>query len=594
MVDLGEAARRAQIPAPRPSSAAPETARREDGKIVYGTGSRPPLGVLAINGFQHASLIVLSLIASVIVLAESGLMPEAIRAQLGLILVGLAIMNLLVSIRVGPFGAGLLLPVHVSAVFLVPAMLAAREGGLPLVSGMIIFSGVLMMVFAQLLPRLRPFFPAEIAGLVILIIGLDISMIGLAYIMSGGSEGLGLSPIAFSVSVVTLGAFIMISVWIGGSLSNYAVLLAMTAGLAALFGFNALGIPQTTIEINAPFFALPVPREYGLAFDPSLALVYAVTTLGVTLHLLGNITNAQQMSDPNWVRPNMRSLFGGTLSAGLGLIIFGLLGGHGAAVNSASLGLIKATGVLSLRVVYVVAIMLVVGGLSPILIDLVLAVPPSITGAVWLVLGAYVIIGGITIMTSRVLDVRKSLIIGLSMPIGLSAKVYPEVYATLPTFLQPLTSSTLVLGTMSAVVLNALFRIGVSQSATLALALTDNGREGIETFMRQQGGLWAARVSVIEKVTFSLVQLHELIRDHRPDAGEVLVRLEFDEYKLRVAVTYAGAPINFPTRRPSPRDIVTRDDGTEQLAGYLVRSSADGIEVTDDGVRTTVNLRFEH
>lgn len=564
------------------------------GQRHYGTDSRPPPGVLIVNAFQHASLIMLSLISSAVVLAEAGLDRDEIRNQLGLILVGVAIMNILVSVRIGPFGAGVLLPVNVSAVFLVPAMLAAREGGLPLISGMIIYSGVLMMVFAQLLPRLRPFFPAEIAGLVILIIGLDISMIGLTYVMTGGAETSHLSGGAFAVSVVTLGAFIAVSVWIGGTLSNYSVLLAIFTGFVALIGLDMLGLAELAVEVAAPLVAVPVPRGFGLAFDPSLALVYAVTTLGVTLHLLGNITNAQQMSDPAWVRPNMRSLFGGTLGAGLGLIVMGFFGGHGAAANSASLGLTKATGVLSLRVVYAIALLLCVGALSPVLVDVVLAIPAPITGAVWLALGAYVIIGGIGIMTSRVLDVRKSLIIGLSMPIGLSAKVYPEVYATLPTILQPLTGSTLVLGTVSAVLLNAIFRIGVSQSAVLTLQPSDNGRDRIESFMRQQGGLWAARVSVVDKVTFSLVQLHELIRDHRPDADGVVIRVEFDEYNLRVAVSHGGAPLDFPTRRPSPREIVTREDGTERLAGYLVRKSADGIEVAEEAGRSTVNIRFEH
>lgn len=561
--------------------------------FVWGAHDRPPTTTLVVNAIQHTSLIALSLIVSTVVLREAGLEGDALRRQIGLIAISLALVNVLVSRRWGMLGAGLLLPVQTSAVFLVPALVAAREGGLALIVGMTVFSGILLMLLAPLLPRLRHFFPAEIAGLVIMIIGLDLSLIGQTYMMVP-FEGVMSPGTSMVIGIATIATVVILSVWVGGRSANYTILLGLMIGCLGTVILSKAGLVTLTIPAFPQVLAIPASPVYGTQFSAGLVAIYTISTLAVAMSLMGNITIAQQISTPNWVRPNMHSIRGGILASGLGLVASGLAGCHGVTASSSNIGLSKATGVMSISVIYVVAAMLVVLGFSPLLLELILQVPRPVTGAIWLILGAYVLIGGLQITTSRILDVRRGLVIGLALPIGLSAKVYPEVFASLPEMLRPLTDSTLVLGTVTAIALNAIFRLGVRQRAETVLDDAGSDAASIQGFMKRQGGLWAARPEVIDRATFALAQLAELMRDSRPDAKEIRIAAEFDEFNLRLYVRYQGEPLVFPTRRPSPRQIVSEENGTELLAGYLVRNSADVIDVTTTDGETTVFLSFDH
>ena len=68
----------------------------------------------------------------------------------------------------------------------------------------------------------------------------------------------------------------------------------------------------------------------------------------------------------------------------------------------------------------------------------------------------------------------------------------------------------------------------------------------------------------------------------------------FDEFNLRIEAAYSGALIVFPQKRPSARELVADETAVERLAGFLVRQSADSVEVGRDGERTRVRLGFEH
>ena len=81
--------------------------------------------------------------------------------------------TLLQVLRLGPLGSGFLCPATFSAAYLSPSLLAAKAGGLPLVFGMTLFAGLLESAVARALPRLRAFFPAELSGVVIFMIGLS-------------------------------------------------------------------------------------------------------------------------------------------------------------------------------------------------------------------------------------------------------------------------------------------------------------------------------------------------------------------------------------------------------------------------------------
>ncbi len=545
--------------------------------------------VLLLLGLQHTFLITVSLLISVTILRACGVPENDLPRLLGWTLISLAVVNVMMVVRVGPIGTGVFLPMQPTAVLLAPALQAAAIGQLGLVAGMTCLAGVVLIGLAPLLRRLRPFFPTEIAGLVIVVIGIDLANRGVTQIL-GESHGAALSLDARGVvGGLTLATMIVFSVWLGSRLRNAALLAGLCVG-----GISALMFGAAITTGDAAAFAMPAMPDARPSFDPGLAIVYVISALALIMATMGNVATAQQISDPAWVRPRMRSIQGGVMATGIGLIVSAFAGAPGVGAGSSNVGLARATGVADKRLIWVIAGALLVAGLSPAAMSLLLSIPEPVIGAAWMVMGAHVFVSGMVVMTSRIIDVRKALVIGLSLPIGLSAQIYPEVYAGLPEVLHPLTTQTLVLGTLSAIVLNAVFRIGIAQRVALTLDGRAPDAPILRAFMRQQGGAWAARADVIDKATFTLAQLVEMLRNARGDDARLEVLAEFDEFSLRISVTHPGPALEFPTRRPSPREIVASDDGANLLAGFLVRKSVQTLTVTSRDEFATVALRFEH
>ena len=157
--------------------------------LTYGADELPPVRDLILGGLQQAALIVVSLIVPLLIGHEANLAHDELQRYLTVSLVAVAIANLFMPFRFGPVGCGYLVPVYCAAIWITPALTAVKAGGLPLVAGMTVSAGVVMIAAAWALPRLRPYFPAELSGLVILIIGLDVSLAGLQRILQPISTG---------------------------------------------------------------------------------------------------------------------------------------------------------------------------------------------------------------------------------------------------------------------------------------------------------------------------------------------------------------------------------------------------------------------
>jgi xanthine permease XanP len=109
--------------------------------------------------------------------------------------------------------------------------------------------------------------------------------------------------------------------------------------------------------------------------------------------------------------------------------------------------------------------------------------------------------------------------------------------------------------------------------------------------MQDQGAAWGARREVINRATFGAVQLLELLGG---TPGRTELEARFDEFNLDLRVRYTGAPLQFPERRPSAREIVASAEGERSLAGHLLRRSADRISSRALGERAEVHLHYDH
>ena len=77
-------------------------------------------------------------------------------------------------------------------------------------------------------------------------------------------------------------------------------------------------------------------------------------------------------------------------------------------------------------------------------------------GGITLFTGCLVMINGLQTMTSCQLDQRRTVVIGLGLIAGLAAEKYPSMAIALPVWVQAITSSSLVFGTLVAMISNLL------------------------------------------------------------------------------------------------------------------------------------------
>jgi NCS2 family nucleobase:cation symporter-2 len=171
------------------------------------------------------------------------------------------------------------------------------------------------------------------------------------------------------------------------------------------------------------------------------------------------------------------------------------------------------------------------------------------------------------------------------------ADIYHDALTAVPLVLQPIFGNALVLGTICAVLLNLITRIGVKQRMSIKLASGSINREAVEQFLSENGARWAARRDIINRATFGVVQLLEILGDP-PDGVEV--EASFDEFNLDVRVRYIGVLLEIPERKPTPREIMSSEDGERLLAGYLLRRSADRIVSRWSGETSEVVFHYDH
>ena len=561
--------------------------------IVYGVSEAPPLGLTLVSGFQHVVLLSIRLLFPVLVAREAGLPPSRVLDVVTMSMLVMALAAFLQTLPSRPVGSGYLCPASYTSAYIAPSLTAARTGGLGLVLGMTLFAGLIETALSRLLRRLRPYFPPEIAGFVVLVVGVTLGMLGVRNLFGIGGPAPATGP-DLAVAGVSLALMVALNVWGRGVVRVCSVLIGMVAGYVGAAFSGLLGAADIHAITDAPLVHVPSLTHPLWSFDGALVLPFAVGALAACLRAMGDVTTCQKTNDAEWTRPSLQSLGGGALANGLATTVAGLCGTIGVNTNTSSVGLAAATGVTSRRVAHAIAVMFAALAFLPKPAAAFAVMPRAVLGATLLFSAAFVFVNGLQIITSRMLDIRRTLVIGLSFMAGLCVELSPGVFATLPAGLQPFTGSALVLGTMVALVLNLVFRIGVRKTETLAVAPgpIDTGR--ITDFLEEHGAVWGARRDVIDRASFNLAQSLETIVEGCEPNGPLEVRASFDEFSLDLRVSYDGAPLELPDRRPSNEEIMASDEGQRRLAGFMLRRLADRVQATHRAGRSTVLFHFDH
>jgi NCS2 family nucleobase:cation symporter-2 len=559
-------------------------------ELLYSVDETPPRAVLILAALQHVALMSNSLVYPIILGREAHLSPEHLLDFVSLSMLALGVSTLLLCARTKLIGCGYLCPAAYTQIYLGPSLFAMQLGGLPLVFGMTAFAGILQLAMAPVLRRVRVLLPPEIAGLVIAIVGLSIAVLGVRYSLGVTPNG-DVEPTDLVIAAVSLVTMVILNVWTKGYARMFCVLVGIAVGYGASAALGILDLLAAVPSEGLPLLRLPGFHFFEWRFDAALFAPFVIVALAGALHLMGNVSTAQRINDADWVRPNFGSLSRGLAGNGLASVICSLIGSLGVNSYSSSIGLSTATGITSRSVAYVIAIVFVLLALVPPAAAVFATIPAPVIGGALFFTAAFVFASGLQMITARLLDSRKIIVIGFSFAMAMIADIYHDVLAHAPVLLRPILDNALVLGTVCAVVLNLIMRIGVRKRVAIDFAAGHISRELVEQFLTEQGAHWAARRDILNRAVFGVVQSLDLLGNL---PGKTEIDASFDEFNLDVRIRYAGSPIDIPERRPSPREIIASDEGERLLAGYLLRRSADRISSRKSGEGSEIHLHYDH
>jgi NCS2 family nucleobase:cation symporter-2 len=585
----GFRARLGALLSPPAGTAAP----KQPAALSYGLEQWPPALVLWISAVQHVAMMAIFMVYPLIVAREAGLAPDRIinMMQLGALVLAAAV--LLQALPRGPVGARLLAPSIFTGVYLGPSLLAVKTGGLPLLWGMTIFAGVVEAALSRIWVRLRPFIPPESVGLVVFLVGAIIALAA-ARVLLGTTPGAALAGRDGAVAGMALAVMAALNVWNKGRLKLFCILIGMIVGYLAAAAMGVLTAQDLAVVMRRPLLALPSLGAISYAFDWNMVIPFAITGLAAAMNTTAVATTYQRLTDADWVRPGMTAIGRGVLGDGIATTIAGLLGTYGLTVSSANVGLVAATGVASRVIAFAVAAILLAVAMEPRFVGVLTIMPRPVMASAMLFTAAFIMISGVQIVATRLLDGRRTLVVGMGLMAFLLVSVYPAAFAGAPAWAQPIVGSPLVLAIIVALLLNLVFRIGIRRTVQAAIDPLAPDQTAITRFIERNAAIWGARRDAVKRVEFAVQQTIEALAGVCETASPIGLAVSYDEFVIDVAVTYDGAPLAFPANRPTPDQIAGGEDGYRQLAGYLIAHYADRVEMSRQDGRSALLLYFDH
>jgi xanthine permease XanP len=531
----------------------PIAAQRPEG-LIYAVDEWPPLFKLVFLGLQQVSLVSIFLIFLVLVVREAGAAQQVALSSLSFAMIALGLGAVLQGWWKGPIGSGYLAPPVLSAIYLPVALMAAKEGGLPLVFGMTMVAGAFEILLSRFLLRLRWVFPPVVTGVIITAVGFEIGLIGLKEIFCVSGQA---CPPNFTMHLgaafLTAAIMMGLSVWGKGPLRLFCTLLGIVIGFGTAAAAGLLS-PQAKVQLAlAPVLAFPGTGHLSYAFHLTLLGPFLVAGMAAGVRTIGVLTTAQQINDDRWQKPDLQSIKGGVAADGLSCLIGGVLGTMGMSISPSVVATSKATGATSRYIALTVGAWLLLLACSPKLAAVFLAFPPAVVGGTLLFAGCLNLVGGLRVMSTGGLDTRKTFIIGVSLLFGLSHSVYPTYFHNLPHWADLLTSSVLSIATITAILLNLIFRLGNRRTATISVAADESPRQRLEHWVKHQGQQWGVGADTLGQAAAAVNEALELLNTSQFNEGPVQVTISYDDLDFVADIAYQGAlPQTPPQLQPIP------------------------------------------
>jgi len=437
--------------------------------LIYQLDDRPPATESFFAALQHvlASLIGI-MTPPLIITGALGLNIEdsAFIISMSLFISGVA--TFIQAKRIGPVGSGLLSVQGTSFAFLGPIIGAAlvikgesnAETALATLFGVIIAGSFIEMFLSRFLHLAKKVITPVVTGVVVTLIGLTLIKVGLVA-MGGGFYVMTKVPDAFA-SLQNLGlAFLVLAVILFFNMSKHPMLRMSSIVIGLVVGYAvaaALGLVNFSKLDSLSWFSAPQPLKYGLDFSWAAFLPIAIIYLITAVESIGDLTATSMLSgQPVKGKTYIERIKGGVLADGINSAIAGIFCTFPNTTFSQNNGVIQLTGVASRYVAFFIAGIFIILGLSPMLAGVFRIMPEPVLGGATILMFGTVAAAGIRILATQHIGSRETLIIAVSLGIGVGVTMVPDILKNIaPPEIKNVLTSGITAGGLTAILLNLL------------------------------------------------------------------------------------------------------------------------------------------
>ena len=350
-------------------------------------------------------------------------------------------------------GTGLPIVLGCTFTAVAPMILIGQTKGLDVLYGSLFLSGILVVIIAPFFSYLVKFFPPVVTGSVVTIIGINLMPVAMNYLAGGqGAKDYG-NPKNLILGGVTLIVILLLQRFTTGFLKSIAILIGLVIGtiLASIFGL--VNVSQVG---DAHWLGIPRPFRFsGFGFDFGATLVFTIVAIVSLIESTGVYHALSEITGRKLERKDFRK---GYTAEGLAIILGSIFNAFPYTAYSQNVGLVSLSGAKKNKIIYGMVVLLLICGCIPKLGALANIIPLPVLGGAMIAMFGMVMAYGVSILGN--IDFKNQnnlLIIAVSVGLGTGISAVPQAFKALGEQFAWLTQNGIVLGAISAIILNFFF-----------------------------------------------------------------------------------------------------------------------------------------
>ncbi|MCQ1409796.1 purine permease [Staphylococcus aureus] len=350
-------------------------------------------------------------------------------------------------------GTGLPIVLGCTFTAVAPMILIGQTKGIDVLYGSLFLSGILVIIIAPFFSHLVKFFPPVVTGSVVTIIGINLMPVAMNYLAGGqGAKDYG-DVKNILLGLMTLIIILVLQRFTTGFIKSIAILIGLVLGT---IGAGLLGMVDINQVNHAGWLGIPVPFRFsGFSFDVTSTLVFFIVAIVSLIESTGVYHALSEITGKKLERKDFRK---GYTAEGLAIVLGSIFNSFPYTAYSQNVGLVSLSSAKKNNVIYGMVVLLLICGCIPKLGALANIIPLPVLGGAMIAMFGMVMAYGVSILGH--IDFKNQnnlLIIAVSVGLGTGISAVPQAFKGLGEQFAWLTQNGIVLGAISAIILNFFF-----------------------------------------------------------------------------------------------------------------------------------------